>query len=428
MPTFSGSLNQNKITTALYNMIISQRVFDSKVASTELADRFKVDGTLFGDTKLYHSFDIGSPEDWLNDAEAGDLLKLARNKSGKTQAIKMDVYKLISITIDHYLSKQAFMKDSSFSEYISFLTSSLRKIKRVYDRSLINSKIGTLTPATAACSIAVVTPNGATQEEENRLEAQTLAKEFEILRVNIEDNSRDYNSLGYLRSYAADDMIAIWNVNFKARLTKVDVPTIYNNKIGENGDFKEYVLPEKWFGTVGNDESVTIATAGDIRILESGWYNVRPASGTAITLVAKPDTPAGSPLTSATVFLWAGDKVPKAGTVYTDNVRGCTITTTATTINGTLVYTVDPTIACVLVHKDALPYMSGFETGTEFWNARSLTSNHYLIFGHNTLEFLEEYPRIKVTVTKSEDAAKSAPVVITNDGDDNPVPVVEVTP
>lgn len=428
MPNFSGSLNQNKITTVLYNMIISQKVFDSKVASTELADRFRVDGTLFGDTKLYHSFDIGSPEDWLNDAEAADLLKLSRNKSGKTQAIVMNVFKIISITIDHYLSKQAFMRDGSFAEYTAFLTGSLRKIKKVYDRSLINSKLGTLTPATAACSVAIVTPNGSTQEEENRLEAQTIAQEFEILRANLEDNSRDFNYYGYLRSYSADDMIAVWNVKFRSRLTKVDVPTIFHKDIGENGNFREYVLPEKWFGTAGTaSQSVTIANAGDIRIKESGWYNVVPSVGTEITLVAKPDTPTGNPLTSKTVFLWAGDKVPTASTVYTDNVRGCTITTTATTIDGGLIYTVDPTCACVLVHKDALPYMSGFETGTEFWNSRSVTTNHYLIFGHNTLEFLEEYPRIKVTVTKSEDAAKAVPVMVMNDADDNPVPVEEVT-
>ena len=107
-PVTNVTLNQNKITAALFNMIISQQIFDSKVASTELADRFRVDGTLFGDTKLYHSFDIGSPEDWLDDQEAPNLLALNRNKSGKTQSITMGVYKMISITIDQYLSKQAF--------------------------------------------------------------------------------------------------------------------------------------------------------------------------------------------------------------------------------------------------------------------------------------------------------------------------------
>ena len=55
----------------------------------------------------------------------------------------------------------------------------------------------------------------------------------------------------------------------------------------------------------------------------------------------------------------------------------------------------------VLIHKSALPFMSGFETGTEFFNGRSLTSTNYLIFGHNNLEFLEEYPRIRVRVVNS---------------------------
>ena len=61
----------------------------------------------------------------------------------------------------------------------------------------------------------------------------------------------------------------------------------------------------------------------------------------------------------------------------------------------------------MLVHKDALPFMSGFETGTEFWNSRSLTTNNYLIFGHNDLEFLEEYPRIRVRVQKGTAQANS---------------------
>ena len=224
------TLNQNKITAALFNMIISQRVFDNKVASTTLADKFRVDGTLFGDTKLYHSFDIGSPEDWLDDAEAEDLLKLNRNKSGKTQSITMGVYKIISVTVDQYLSKQAFMLEGTFAEYTSFLTGSLRKIKRVYDRSLINNKIGTLSPSTSRCDISIVTPKGTTIEETNRLEAQTIASRVRILKADLEDNNRDFNSLGYLRSYDPNEFIAIWNVDFSSKITKLDLPTILDRK------------------------------------------------------------------------------------------------------------------------------------------------------------------------------------------------------
>lgn len=393
-PVTQITLNQNIITAALFNMIISQQVFDNKVASTELADRFRVDGTLYGDTKLYHSFDIGSPEDWLNDEEASNLLALNRNKSGKTQTITMGIYKIISITTDQYLSKQAFMGEGTFAEYTSFLTGSLRKIKRVYDRSLINSKIGTLTPSTERCNIEIITPKGATIEETNRLEAQTIAAELCVLKADLEDNNRDFNALNYLRSYSSNELIAVWNVKKHAKLTKLDLPTIFHKDINAGGGFTEYDLPEKWFGKPATSDLTLETSASETvtnRISISGWYDV--VSGTEIELVQKPSDNA--------VFLWAGDAVPYKGQQYTDYVRNKQVTVTATTLPQEYYYVVDNSIAFVLVHSSALPFMSGFETGTEFWNARSLTNNHYLIFGHNNLEFLEEYPRIVVRVKTS---------------------------
>lgn len=393
-PVTQITLNQNIITAALFNMIISQQVFDNKVASTELADRFRVDGTLYGDTKLYHSFDIGSPEDWLNDEEASNLLALNRNKSGKTQTITMGVYKIISITTDQYLSKQAFMGEGTFAEYTSFLTGSLRKIKRVYDRSLINSKIGTLTPSTERCNVQITTPKGSTIEETNRLEAQTIAAELCVLKADLEDNNRDFNALNYLRSYSSNELIAVWNVKKHAKLTKLDLPTIFHKDINAGGGFTEYDLPEKWFGKPATSDLTLESSASETvvnRIAISGWYDV--VSGTEIELVQKPSDNA--------VFLWAGDAVPYKGQQYTDYVRNKQVTVTATTLPQEYYYVVDDSIAFVLVHSSALPFMSGFETGTEFWNARSLTNNHYLIFGHNNLEFLEEYPRIVVRVQTS---------------------------
>lgn len=391
-PVTEIKLNQNIITKALFNMIISQQVFDSKVASTELADRFRVDGTLFGDTKLYHSFDIGSPEDWLNDEEAPNLLQLNRNKSGITQTITMGVYKMISVTIDQYLSKQAFMNDGTFAEYTGFLTGSLRKIKKVYDRSLINIELGTLIPSTDRCDITITAPKGGSVEETNRLEAQKVASELVILKAELEDNSRDFNALNYLRSYDASELIAVWNVNKHAKITKLDLPTIFHKDIDFDGGFKEYDLPEKWFGNKATS-TLTLPTSKQTnpvnRILISGWYDVSSAE---VTLVQKPSTTA--------IFLWAGDEVPYTGQVYRDNARKIEVNVVSTTLSGDYYYIVDPTIAFVLIHASALPFMSGFNVGTEFWNARSLTSNHYLIFGHNNLEFLEEYPRIKVKIVE----------------------------
>lgn len=394
-PVTEVKLKQNTITAALFNMIISQHVFGGNVADTTLADKFRVDGTLFGDTKLYHSFDIGSPEDWQNDSEAQDLLKLNRNKSGKTQSITMGVYKIISITTDQYLSKQAFMKEGTFAEYTAFLTGSLRKIKRVYDRSLINNKIGTLEPSTTRCDITITTPAGATIEETNRLEAQTIASELVVLKADLEDNNRDFNKLGYLRSYSPNDLIAVWNVRKHAKITKLDLPTIFHKEISAGGGFEEYDLPEKWFGKQATVD-LTLPTSEPAKVVNrvsvSGWYNVANA-GKAV-LEAKPN--------DQTVFLWAGDAVPYKGQVYKDNARDKTVTVTSTTFPKENYYVVDDTIAFVLLDKSSLPFMSGFETMTQFWNGRSLTTTNFLIFGHNNLEFIEEYPRIVVKVVQAD--------------------------
>lgn len=48
---FTGTLNQNEIFSALYNMIISQQVFADNIYDTKktLSDMSRVDGTLYGD-------------------------------------------------------------------------------------------------------------------------------------------------------------------------------------------------------------------------------------------------------------------------------------------------------------------------------------------------------------------------------------------
>lgn len=393
MPKFDGKLTQNKINKLLFNMIISQRVFDSKVADTELADYFRVDGTMYGDTKIYSSFDIAHPEKWLGDEEAPNLLKLNRNKSAETQAIRMGVYQMVSITTDAYLSKQAFMKEGTFSEYIGFLTGSLRKMKKVYDRALINSTIGTLTPGTDSCDITVTTPKGSTKEETNRLKAQYIASELRKLGANMKDNSRKYNEYDFLRSYDIKDFVAVWNVDILSDILKIDLPTMYHNDIGFDGSLKKFELTSKWFGKKA-EAQLTLPTVAPNKptnfILQSGWYDV--VSGASIDLIDKP--------TNNSVYLWAGDEVPYTGQEIKDHARGISVTVTSSVLPADYYYIKDETIAFMLVHKEALPFMSGFETGTQFWNARSLTNNNYLIWGHNELEFLKEYPRFRVSVVE----------------------------
>ena len=58
---WQGQLNQNEIMTTIYNMIISQQVFSDNINTQRYrnqANRIRVDGTLYGDTKLYYATDV----------------------------------------------------------------------------------------------------------------------------------------------------------------------------------------------------------------------------------------------------------------------------------------------------------------------------------------------------------------------------------
>ena len=110
MPNFTGTLNSNEVFAAIYNMIISQQVFADNIYETKetLADMSRVDGSLYGDTKLYYSTDVLKSFEWTGDAEAHNLLKLHRPEAPECQAITIDTFRMIPLTVDNYLSKRAF--------------------------------------------------------------------------------------------------------------------------------------------------------------------------------------------------------------------------------------------------------------------------------------------------------------------------------
>ena len=360
MATFTGQLRSNEIFSALYNMIISQEVFADNLGEHQtLVDKARVDGGLYGDTKLYYSTDVLKSVPWGNDAEAANLLALHRPEAPECQAIHLDIFRQICLTVDNYLSKRAWATEGAFSSFNSVMLGWMKETKRVYDGTLYNVFIGTTKAAGAGQTISVDL-SGATSltgVEKEQMEGMLIAQKLADLMVAMGDYSRDFNDYANLRSYAKDGIKVIWNSKFVNKIRKVDLPTIFH-KDGLVDKFEEEILPERYFGDV-NTEKLTQIAANTVRSTIEKDYTV----SSKITHVFPGDyIPAG-----ATVEIGEGYKAP-----------------------------VKDVICKVLVKLP--PYMSAFEVGTSFFNPKSLTENHYLTFGHNTIEYLKNYPFITLQV------------------------------
>ena len=366
MANFTGTLNTNKIYAAIFNMIISQRVFGDNIKGTNARymEAAREDGTLYGDTKLYYACDILKSRDWLNDAEAPKLLELERPQAPKTQAITMDVFRIIKVTLDSYLSKQAWSTEGAFSEFNSVVESMLSDTKRVYDSTLFNTFIGTHETNIGKQDIEITLPKApaasATEQEVeayNRVSAQTIAKKLADIFDELEDPNRDYNDYGFMRSYDMSDFQVIWNSEYLNKITKLDLPTIFHKDIYDG--LISDKLPAKYFGTINASTGTTQATNKTVRsLIETDYGSVHVFPGE----------------------LLPGNVAYQANTTYTE----------------------DGSIACKIYKKGAVPFMSAFTVATSFFNPQSLTDTRMLIFGHNTLEQLHNYPFITVKATNAQ--------------------------
>ena len=395
MPLQSAfTLNSNEIFSSIANMIISQEVFADNLGKHQtLVDKARVDGGLYGDKKLYYSTDVLKSAPWGNDSESANLLALDRPSDPKVQAITLDVFRQIRLTVDNYLSKRAWSDEGAFSAFNSVMLGWMRETKRVYDGTLYNVFIGTSQSSIGGQMVSVDLATGEghplnnlTGVEKEQMEAMLIAQKLADLMVAMGDYSRDFNDNQFLRSYAEDAIKVIWNAKYVNKIRKIDLPTIFH-KDGLVDKFEEEVLPARYFGTViteGNIASYSAATptAGKPIDSDNGAYTpgVAHANGCVRAVIEKDVTVSGK-----AYHVFPGDEIPTGATI---------VASTGDFLPGE-VYIEQADVICKILVK-LPPFMSAFEVGTSFFNPRSLTENHYLTFGHNTLEYLKNYPFITV--------------------------------
>lgn len=405
MPTpFNGSLRSSEIFGAIYNMILAQEVFADNVKSTssKLVDRAKVDVGLYGDTKLYYFTDVLKTHTWGDSSqangyglatEASNLLSLDRPSAPFCQPVVIDTFKQIRITVDDYLSKRAWADEYAFAQFNSVLLGWLSTTRKVYESTLYNSFIGKTESAINGQTVTLTAPTAsATQTEPdveayNRLYAEAVAEGIANEMIVLTDINR-VNDLAYMRSWDYDDLVVVWNSAVAEKLKRVDMPTIFH-KDGLIEKFEEVVLPERYFSTPAS-ASVTVANY---------------IAGTTTAYAAKElDAVYGTGTAARTIHYFPSEPIAKSvqalnstSSINLVSVQAESDANPTTTLATTAINTLPATqTVCKIMHKDSVPMLSAFETGTSFFNPRSLTENHYLTFGHNTLDYLKGMPFVTV--------------------------------
>ena len=347
MSSFTGQLRSNEIFASLYNLIISQEVFADNIGNHQtLVDKARVDGGLFGDTKLFYSTDVLKSAAWGNDAEAANLLSIHRPSAPEVQAIHLDVFRQIALTVDEYLSKRAWGTSDAFSSFNSVMTGWINETKKVYDGTTYNVFVGTAKSSEAKQN-KTITLSGTN-------DGQVIAEAIANLISELGDYSRDFNDYKQLRSYNPNDLKFIWNAKYVNKIKKVDLPTIFH-KDGLVDKLDEDSLPARYFGTV------------------NGAITAANNDGTLRSVYEKDYTKSG-----VTTHCFAGDLIPSGIAIDAGDS-----------------YTEDAKVICKVCVK-LPPYMSSFSVSTSFYNPKSLTENKYLTFGHNTIEYLKGYPFITI--------------------------------
>lgn len=342
------TLTSNAVLKSLYNMAVVQTAFTPELDVDDFVRKFRVDGNMYGDTKAYISADVLKSVAWTQDStDACNVLATHRPLLDE-QVIVMDKFRQIALTLDEITSKLAFTDEGSFAQVNAVLLSMLQGTKQVYDYSTLATFIG-LEKSTVGKQSQTVAA-GAT--------AQTIAQKVADVLVDMKRPNRDYNDWQNMRAYGSDKLMVVWNSDYVNKIKKLDLPTIFNADMVDivKGD----VLPACYFGTI-NTTQKTGDAAGTIRFLE--------------------ETTVGTGVNAKEYF--PGDAVPNGTSVAANKS-----------------YTVDPKVICKIIGKGGVPYMSGFEVSTSFHNARNLSTNYYLTFGHNSLAHLKD----KAFVTISEEA------------------------
>ena len=366
---FDGQLNSNEIYSALFNLrILFQKLAPQTVRRDEIIALLDKAVGMYGDTGVLYGMDITGTYDFENDAEASKLLAINRNKSQKIEKYTIDHWRQTDVTVDAYLSKRAFLDEGNFAIFNGYLVGTLSQNFDAFETGFVKASLGTYESPIVACNINVTMPAADGTEATERIRAAAIKKAIMDLEDDMKDNQRKYNGYGFYGSYDWNDMTPVFNSKYVNEINAQAIYQTFNPEFLRSANGARKWTP-KWFGSVVTANGKTTATNSNVYSLIE-----QNSDGTKNLVLTSEQQTAG------VYRIFPGDLLPNSfnylkGEAY---VRG------------------DNVIAKIFF-PEYIYYMTGYEQGEMFHNARSGTDNHYLRKGHSDVMVSNFRPFITLT-------------------------------
>lgn len=387
MAAFNGQMNSNEFYNALFNAYRLYYMYSDNLRGLDdsLASRYRADGGMYHDQNVFTDMDVLYSRVW--DPNDTNVLAPEAVVAPKQQKITTDKFRQIGLYTDEYLSKRAWMDPTNYDQFRSVVQKQVSETRRVFEQKLVDTFVGVIQNGGAqdrTLELPVVADDA---EAQNRLQAQTIAKEIGDVLVKMKDTSNLYNKNGFLKSFNSDDFDVVWNAEYYNKVLYTDLPTIFHK---ENLLKEGKVLDSHYFGTATIGST---ATANGTTVRARREYFI-PVDASGAYAAAGPNV----------THVFPGDLLPNKTPINATGVD--TFTNITATINGrsrtvaactsAFAYIANTKVICKIIHKDAIKYLSSFETGSEFWNPKNLTTNRYLTWAYAEPETLDGYPLITI--------------------------------
>lgn len=363
----------NVIYNATYNAyeLVATLADQLKGLKSSVAEQFREDAGQYNADKVYTDFDILKSH--VFDPDDTNVLAPGQKVKPKQEYIRIDSSRQIDLyTPTEFLTKIAWMSEGAWSQFNSVVQKNLRATKKAYDYLMGMVAVGTMEATAGKQQLEIAVPVAASgasaveKEAVNRLAGQTIGMQLEILKSKLKDLTADYNDYGFRKSFDPADFVYVYNVEQVVKVNKMDLPGIYH-KDGV-ADLTGDLVDARFFGKVGTAGKAI--TSDGVTYFAMEEQDVTDTSGTVS-------------------HVYPGDVIPK-------NVSIATTTEVVVPY-----YTKDSTILGKFIHKNAIKYLTGYETESEFWNAKNLSTNRYLTWYFARPQRLSSYPIITIRLKES---------------------------